>query len=76
VDLLGVDDDDEVAGVDMRRVLRLALAAQGVGDAGRQPAQGLPLGVDDVPVSPAVRRGGDISLPQRKAAGKPPAATG
>ena len=27
-DLLGVDDDDEVAGVDVRRVLRLALAAQ------------------------------------------------
>jgi hypothetical protein len=31
-DLLGVHDDDEVAGVDVRRVLRLALAAQRVGD--------------------------------------------
>ena len=55
-DLLGVDDDDEVAGVDVRRVLRLALAAQGVGDLGRQTAQGLALGVDDVPVSLAVWR--------------------
>src|SRR5438477_536383 len=31
-DLLGVDDDHEVASIDVRRVLRLALAAQRVGD--------------------------------------------
>ena len=55
-DLLGVDDDDEVAGVAVRRVLGLALAAQGVGDLGRQPAEGLALGVDDVPVALAVGR--------------------
>src|SRR5262245_4798294 len=53
-DLLRVDDDDEVAGVDVRRVLGLTLAAQRIGDLGRQPAQGLALGVDDVPVSLAV----------------------
>src|SRR5918996_2125785 len=50
-DLLRVDHDDEVAGVDVRRVLRLVLAAEGVGDARRQPSEGLPLGVDDVPVA-------------------------
>jgi hypothetical protein len=42
VDLLRVHDDHEVARVDVRRVLRLALAAQGVGDLRREPAQGLP----------------------------------
>src|SRR5215211_4260108 len=34
-DLLGVDDDDEIARVDVRRVLGLALAAQRVCDPGR-----------------------------------------
>ena len=53
-DLLRVHDDDEVAGVAVRRVLRLALAAQRVGDLGRQPPEGLALGVDDVPVTLAV----------------------
>jgi hypothetical protein len=43
-DLLGVDDDDEVARVDVRRVRRLALAAQGVGDLGREAPEGLALG--------------------------------
>src|SRR5437867_657339 len=33
VDLLGIDDDDEVTGVDVRRVLGLALAAESVRDA-------------------------------------------
>src|SRR5262245_65713497 len=32
-DLLGVDEDDEVAGVDVRRVLGLGLAAERVADA-------------------------------------------
>jgi hypothetical protein len=50
-DLLRVDDDDEVAGVDVRRVLRLVLAAQGVRDAGREPAERLAVGVDDVPAA-------------------------
>ena len=51
LDLLRVDDHDEVTGVDVRRVLRLPLAAQGVGDARRKPAQGLTLGVDDIPAA-------------------------
>ena len=64
-DLLRVDDDDEVAGVAVGRVLRLALAAQHVGDLGRQPAQGLAVGVDDVPVSLAVGGLGDVGLHMR-----------
>src|SRR5437867_3194928 len=51
LDLLGVDDDDEVAGVDVRRVLRRALAAQLVRDLSSQTAEGLALGIDDVPAS-------------------------
>ena len=50
-DLLGVDDDDEVAGVDVRRVLRLVLAAERVGDLRRETAERLAVGVDDVPVA-------------------------
>src|SRR5919197_2748967 len=49
-DLLGVDDDDEVAGVDVRRVGGLALAAPRVPDVPRPPPERLALGVDDVPV--------------------------
>jgi hypothetical protein len=50
-DLLRVDHDDEVARVDVRGVGRLALAAQRVGDLGRQAPEGLALGVDDEPVA-------------------------
>ena len=39
--LLGVDDDHEVADVAVRRVLRLALATERVGDLGREPAERL-----------------------------------
>ena len=49
--LLGVDDDDEVAGVDVRRVLRLVLAAQRVGDARRETPEGLALGVHELPLA-------------------------
>src|SRR3954447_986668 len=48
-DLLRVDDDDEVARVHVRRVDRLALAAQRVGDLGGEAAEGLALGVDQEP---------------------------
>src|SRR6188768_359458 len=48
-DLLGVDDDDEVTGVDVRRVDRLVLAAQQVGTLDREPAQDDVGRVDDVP---------------------------
>ena len=51
VDLLRVHDDDEVAGVDVRRVLRLALAAQRVGDLRSQTPQRLSFGVDEVPAA-------------------------
>src|SRR5207247_1652398 len=50
-DLLGVDNYDEVTGVDVRRVLRLALAAQRVSDARGKPPEGLALGVHDVPTA-------------------------
>src|SRR6185437_6973595 len=51
VDLFRVDDDDEVAGVDVRGVLRLVLAAQRVGDTRRQTPEGLALGVDELPLA-------------------------
>ena len=53
-DLLGVDDDHEVADVAVRRVLGLALAAQRVGDLGGQAAERLAARVDDEPVALAV----------------------
>ena len=61
-DLLGVDDDDEVADVAVRRVGRLALAAQEVGDLGREAAEVLALGVDEHPVALAVCGSGDVGL--------------
>src|SRR5690606_33254533 len=51
VDLLGVDHDDVVAGVDVRGVDRLVLAAQAVREFGAEAAEGLAGGVDDVPVA-------------------------
>src|SRR6476646_3406429 len=56
VDLLGIDDDDEVAAVDVRGVLGLALAAERVGDLRRKAPEGLPLGVDEVPTAADVAR--------------------
>src|SRR5579884_1492940 len=73
--LLGVDDDDEVAGVDVRRVLRLALAAQAVGDLRRQPSERLPVGVDEVPVALDLARFRGIGLHAEKGrTSGPPAA--
>src|ERR1700760_1618761 len=51
LDLLGVDDDHEVAGVDVRRVLRLPLTAERVGDLGRETTERLALGVDEIPLT-------------------------
>src|SRR3546814_14031316 len=51
VDLLGVDHDDVVAGVDVRGVDRLVLAAQAMREFGAEAAEGLAGGVDDVPVA-------------------------
>src|SRR5262249_57069776 len=61
-DLLRVDDDDEVTGVDVWCVLRLALAAKPVGDLCRETPEGLPVGVDDVPLASDLARFGAESL--------------
>ena len=47
--LLGVDDDDIVAAVDMRGERRLGLAAQDVGHAGSQATNGLAFGINQHP---------------------------
>ena len=49
-DLRRVDDDDVIAGVDVRRVDRLVLALEQAGRLGRDPAEDLAFGVDDVPL--------------------------
>src|SRR5690606_6801936 len=49
--LLGVDDDDVVAGVQVRGVDGLVLAAQDAGDVAGEPAEDLALGVDDPPAA-------------------------
>jgi hypothetical protein len=61
-DLLRVHDHHEVAHVDVRRVRRLALTAQRIGDLGRQPPKGPALGVDDQPVALAVGGFGYVRL--------------
>src|SRR6516164_2835122 len=50
LNLLGIDDDDVVATIHVRRVGRLVLAAQAHGDERSQPAQHQPLGVDQQPL--------------------------
>jgi hypothetical protein len=47
----GVDDDDEVAAVQVGRKGRLVLAPQPAGDDARQPAEGLAIGVHDPPTA-------------------------
>src|SRR4029079_12741550 len=49
-DLLGVDDDDVVAAVDVRGEGRLVLAAQAHGDDRGEPAEHQPVGVDQHPL--------------------------
>src|SRR5262245_29937770 len=75
-DLLGVDDDDEVTGVDVRRVLRLALSPQGVRDARGKATQGLAVGIDDVPALLDLLRLGGVSLheTENRRTGRPPSA--
>src|SRR5690606_13385768 len=51
VDLLGVDHDDVIAGVDVRGVDGLVLAAEATRDLGAQAAEGLAGGIDHVPVA-------------------------
>ena len=50
-DLVGVDDDDEVTGVDVGGEDRLVLAAQQVRGLDRQAAEADVGGVDDVPLT-------------------------
>src|SRR6188508_3176115 len=75
-DLLRVHDDDEVARVDVRRELGLALAAQDVRDPGRQPAEGLALRIDDVPLPLDLARFGAEGLhhTENRRTGRPPRA--
>ena len=61
-DLLGIDDDDEIACVDVRRVGRLALAAQGVSDLRGEPPERLPGGIDEQPAALSVCRCSDVGL--------------
>src|SRR4030095_12672433 len=49
-DLVGVDDDDEIAGIDVRRVDGFVLAAQAKGDFTGHPAQDLVGRVDHKPL--------------------------
>src|SRR6185295_9009615 len=48
-DLGRIQHDDEIAGIDMRRVFRLVLAAQAHRDLGREATENLVLGVHHVP---------------------------
>ena len=49
-DLLGVDDDDVVTGVDVRGVGRLVLAAEAIGDDRCEAADNQPVRVDHNPL--------------------------
>src|SRR5579862_1087309 len=66
LDLLGVHDDHEVAGVDVRRVLRLPLAAERVRDLGRETAERLALGVDEIPLARDLSRLGAVGLHRKR----------
>jgi hypothetical protein len=57
LDLGRVDHDDEVAGVDVGRVLGLVLAREHARDAAREAAEGLALGVDHEPLARGDRLG-------------------
>src|SRR5262249_28864559 len=67
-DLLCIHDNHEVTGVDVRRVLRLALAAQRVRDLRGEPAERLPVSVHEIPLARDLTRLGGIRLHHRKAA--------
>lgn len=50
-DLVSIDDDDEIARVDMRGVLRLVLAFEDLGGLGCHTTEDLVLSVDDDPLA-------------------------
>ena len=60
--LIGVDDDDVIAGVNMRRKGGLVLAAQKHGDLRRQAAQHHPFRVDHIPSALDAGRLGHIRI--------------
>jgi hypothetical protein len=64
--LLGVDDDDVVAVVDMGREGRLVLAAQAHGDDRRQAADDQALGVDEQPFLLDVGRLGRMGVAEHE----------
>src|SRR5581483_170825 len=66
LDLLRVHHDDEVTRVDVRRELRLALAAERVGDLRRETAESLPLGVDEIPLALDLSGLGAVGLHHEK----------
>jgi hypothetical protein len=59
VDLLGIDDDDVVAHVDVGRVEGAGLAGENAGGVGRKAAERLARGVDDIPLTLDVFAAGD-----------------
>jgi len=60
-DLFGVDDDDIIAAIDVRRVFRTVLAHQDHRDVAGQSAQNLIGGIDDKPVFFKFAGLGDVS---------------
>ena len=60
--LLGINDDDVVARIDMRRVFRLVLATQAQGNLAGQTAENLVGGIDHIPVALDFKRLGRESL--------------
>ena len=48
-DLVGVDDDHMITSIKMGGIDGLVLAAQNVGDLGREPTKDQPLGINDMP---------------------------
>src|SRR3989475_10283193 len=60
--LLGVDDDDEITAVDVRRERRLVFAPQDLGDAAGPPAQRLARRADQAPATRRVLRLRSIGL--------------
>jgi hypothetical protein len=58
----GVDDDDVVAAIDMRREGRLVLAAQPIGDDAGEAAENQAVGVDDDPLLDDLGRPGGLGL--------------
>src|SRR5471032_3120837 len=65
-DLLGIHDGD------MRRELRLVLAAQPLGDLGRETPEGLALGIHDQPVALNLARFWVVRLHEKQGAGRGP----